>query len=874
MKAWFLSPRDCLHSPLCGGKARDLARLSQEGLPVPDWGLISTQAFAAWLQHQGIHSADLERAWEDGPEAWSALIPDTANTDWLQALLRSFLDDWPHALPAALALRSSSSWEDQHEHAFAGAFHSAIGIASSDLEALAQGLFQVWRSPFCPAIWHLAQGLGLELKSLGLAVIVQHSIKAESAGVWFQVNPRGNFSESVLVAGQGAGQGVVDNQTPTQSWFWDQMGEIWRGPLREEVETPIDTHSPSELLQLTERNALKTLFERVQAARERAQDIEWCLDTEGKAWILQSRDITGLNLDRALFLDAHNLNESYPGVISPLSFSVVQRGYAVNMRSALALAGLSPAELAALDNTLQQLVLQLGGRMFYHRAHWQEILALLPGASQMGSRAFQELIGSQAPRLQSVSAQPLWKVLPRLIYALWWLSRHQEDYKQEVQERLSAFRRDTEAAQSASDLIALRDGHFEALVSRFALGLLNDLWLGLCLHLGKAWTKRWLTQSGEELDWPGLLSGVRDLPSYTPLLQVLQIAQQLTPQEQAQLQAQLNAQPNSHRQVWDRLRQDAPPWFQALAQYRRDYGFRVPQEFLLEQNSFYEQPDALLRWLVQQRPQQARELQQNQQAQEQRARELIQQLPRLQRPVLRWLIRRIHQAMRRREQVRLFRAASMAAARRFYLRLGEFLVQAGCLTQAREVLWFSEAECDALVEALDQRLNSEQHQHHLESLAQNCRDHVQRRQEEHQHWNNCELPLKLLCAPDYQPQPRHFARPQIQQQSWQGLGCSGKQVQAEALVCHQPPSPETVRDKILVVRATDPGWMLALLHCKGLIAEQGNLLSHAAILGRELNLPTVVGITGATALISSGQWLKLDGRSGRVELRAAPETLN
>jgi pyruvate,water dikinase len=55
----------------------------------------------------------------------------------------------------------------------------------------------------------------------------------------------------------------------------------------------------------------------------------------------------------------------------------------------------------------------------------------------------------------------------------------------------------------------------------------------------------------------------------------------------------------------------------------------------------------------------------------------------------------------------------------------------------------------------------------------------------------------------------------------------------------------------------------------GLVAERGNPLSHTAIVGRELGIPTVVGVAGATRLIADGERVELDGAAGTVRRLSA-----
>ena len=49
------------------------------------------------------------------------------------------------------------------------------------------------------------------------------------------------------------------------------------------------------------------------------------------------------------------------------------------------------------------------------------------------------------------------------------------------------------------------------------------------------------------------------------------------------------------------------------------------------------------------------------------------------------------------------------------------------------------------------------------------------------------------------------------------------------------------------------------------------MLSHTAITGRKLGIPTVVGVPEATSRIPDGAWIEIDGASGTVGLlEAAP----
>jgi len=68
----------------------------------------------------------------------------------------------------------------------------------------------------------------------------------------------------------------------------------------------------------------------------------------------------------------------------------------------------------------------------------------------------------------------------------------------------------------------------------------------------------------------------------------------------------------------------------------------------------------------------------------------------------------------------------------------------------------------------------------------------------------------------------------------------------------------------LVVPQLAPVWVPYLKQAAALITEQGGLTSHAAILAREKGIPAVVGVTGATTLLQSGEVVCVDGDRGTI----------
>jgi pyruvate,water dikinase len=99
----------------------------------------------------------------------------------------------------------------------------------------------------------------------------------------------------------------------------------------------------------------------------------------------------------------------------------------------------------------------------------------------------------------------------------------------------------------------------------------------------------------------------------------------------------------------------------------------------------------------------------------------------------------------------------------------------------------------------------------------------------------------------------------------QGQGVSAGVVTGRARVILDPNEPGDLEpDEILVAPQTDPAWTPLFLGAAGVIVEYGAVMSHAAIVARELGIPAVVGVDGATVDIPTGATVTIDGTTGLV----------
>ncbi|MFF5994333.1 pyruvate kinase [Lysinibacillus sp. KU-BSD001] len=69
---------------------------------------------------------------------------------------------------------------------------------------------------------------------------------------------------------------------------------------------------------------------------------------------------------------------------------------------------------------------------------------------------------------------------------------------------------------------------------------------------------------------------------------------------------------------------------------------------------------------------------------------------------------------------------------------------------------------------------------------------------------------------------------------------------------------------IIVTVGSDREMMPAIENCAGIIAEEGGLTSHAAVVGLSLGIPVIVGVKEATTLIRHGQEITMDAETGVI----------
>ncbi len=101
-------------------------------------------------------------------------------------------------------------------------------------------------------------------------------------------------------------------------------------------------------------------------------------------------------------------------------------------------------------------------------------------------------------------------------------------------------------------------------------------------------------------------------------------------------------------------------------------------------------------------------------------------------------------------------------------------------------------------------------------------------------------------------------------------GCPGL-VRGTARVILDPGDPGALQPgDILIAPITDPAWTPLFMTAAGVVVNVGGQISHAIIVSRELGLPCVVSVVGATEMIPDGALVEVNGSTGQVTVIEVP----
>jgi len=701
------------------------------------------------------------------------------------------------------AVRSSASVEDSAAASFAGQFKTYLNVEKNDIEDKVKKCFN---SLNAGNVREYAQDKKISAEDMRMDVIVQRMVNADISGVIFTSNPQGLLNETVITVGRGLGEGVVSEKTDTTTYYYSTTDKLYYYVGKENM--------------LSEKlvEQLILLSEKIKPIIGEYIDIEFAIEN-GVIYILQARKITTLNGETPLVLDNSNIVESYPGVSLPLTISFVHMVYSGVFRGVCKRIVRNEKVIDQKKDVYNNMVGSANGIIYYKISNWYTVLKFLPFSKKI-IHVWQEMLGVKAKSYTGEEIKIPFYVKSmsyvNFISELLSVPRKMEKLNIDFHTINDDFYARYNETMSSEELYSIFSEIKEKLFGVWDVTLINDMYAFIFTALLKSRLKK-LGKSTDRIN--EYISGISDIESMKPMKSLIDTAYNkdaFSPEE----------------------------YERAKKEYISKYGDRCLEELKLESKTFRTSPE-LFDERIDFYRQDRKRLEKlyndlkNHGVQKEEKLDVITAL----------LLKKASLGIMNREVSRFNRSRIYGIVRQIFLTVGNNAAKQGIINNTRDIFYLTVEE--------------------LFDMPQNAKALIEQRKELYSLFEKLPAYTRLIFEKtefDKNHASINSHKKRSSKNRLSGTPCSFGVAEGEACVITDIKSVDNIRGKILVTKMTDPGWVFLLASAKGIISEKGSLLSHTAIISRELKIPSIVGVEGLLDTIQNGDYIKMDGSSGIIEI--------
>lgn len=845
-----------------GGKSAGLSRLLRANLPVPPGFVVTTMAFEQVIgRDAGVRRA-LERL-ERRAEGASSNDDARAVREAVMAcampepLARSVVSAWTKITGRApVAVRSSATAEDLEGASFAGQQDTFLSVDSE--EGLLRAILACWASLFTERAVIYRRNHGFDSARVSIAVVVQRMVRADAAGVLFTADPvNGHRGVSVIEAVAGLGEALVSGHVTPERY---RVRSSDRAVLERAGSDGAPLSADKALLRGRALEELCAFGLRAQEHAGMPLDIEWALEGD-RLWLLQARPITtlwplpeGEPLPGWRVLLSFGHLQVYTSALSRVGTAMFRRmvPFGRDERTGLSSLVRVAGERAYLDVT-PMLV----------REPFRTILpAVLSGASEPIAARLET--AKQRDELRAVPdserisyakfASTMLPMVGRAVRAIRNDPRRERDaYAAALHEQAM---QQGERVARAKGLAARLDVLFEELGVQFD-GLFSQMFPRMfpAIVMGKLVGRLapWLEPS---VDPRALLQGLEGNVTTEMDLALSDLAD-IARDVPSLVVALRSKDPRTGLEALRGVAECAS-FFRAWDDFLARYGHRSAGEIDPQVPRWREDPRIPLRSIAGALDRPAFALRAQHAALSRRALACRDELVAAARkkpfgallaPLTAALVDRMRTFQGAREHHKFALVVTIDLVRSLVLEAGVFLERAGALASRDEVWSLEIQEIRDAVRAVES------------GNVPSLRELVAERRALRERFATASPPAvmtsegEVLSFVDAREVPPH---------SLVGTAVSGGVCEGVARVLHDPATEQLGAGEVLVARFTDPGWTPLFGHAGALVMEVGGQMTHGSVIAREIGIPAVVAVEGATSKLRTGDRVRVDGERGWV----------
>tara|TARA_B100000508_G_C11465466_1_gene281741 strand:+ start:7497 stop:10079 length:2583 start_codon:yes stop_codon:yes gene_type:complete len=853
----FLAHKNSDEFPLdlVGGKASNLFQLEKLGVKIPDWTVIPSNVLMDQLSSTDVDEAKKELSRVTVPKE---LLED----------IQSFFDD--NYQSKSYAVRSSALDEDGKLFSFAGQFDTFLHVPYDQLE---EKIKAVWNSVVSERVLNYRRENDLP-EQFGIGVIIQEMIPSEVSGVAFGMDPvSGDPRSKVISSVYGLGEGLVSGELDADTFTFNS-GEITQTLVKKTHAVVANNNSgivtvavekeKQDLPSINDKqvNEIAALLDRLENKIGSPQDIEFAYYNH-QLYLLQTRPITSRKKQGEYTLwDNSNIVESYPGITTPLTFSFILKMYEMVYRQFVGLMGVKENEIEQHANVFANTLGLVRGRVYYNLLSWYKMLAMLPGY-KLNAEYMENMMGVkerfELEEDYKMSKGQAWLRIVLMVFKMIRLQRNLSKERKRFMAHLNGVMNRYHSMDfdqlSPTEIIAKYNEFEKTLLLEWKAPLINDFFAMIWFGILQKQTKKLCPD--EPNIHNDLLCGSRDIISVEPIHRSIEIAKKVMDNESAN--DLFNN--NTPDKIWEELSTNKYPEIKTeIDSYIAKFGERCVGELKLETISYSQNPVLFVKVIKSYVEQKITKKKTHsgldsklRSSAESTINEKLQGKP-IKKRWFYYVLNKARDLVSNRENLRYERTRGFGMVRTMFSALGNKLSENGLLANPRDIFYLKLGEIKQL----------ENHQ-----FSDALKSKINDRKSDFSSYKEQPIPEErfFTYGNDFSDQ-YIYSKEKLEPISGDlsGIGCCPGRVKAKVQMVLDPNSIDSLNGDVLVTSSTDPGWVTLFPTASAIIVERGSLLSHSAIVSREMGIPCIVSVSGLLRTLKTGDEIEMDGSTGKIKI--------
>lgn len=876
---------------MAGGKGFNLYVMTKAGLNVPAWVVLGPDTFETFKESSGIaqrfsllETSDLTP--KELSQQIEHLILDTA----LPAEVEEFIvKSFEKLNKDLISVRSSALDEDGAAHSFAGQLSSYLYIKSK--EAVLESVKKCWASAYSERGLVYRREGGLSWEGIKVAVVLQEMICPDKAGVLFTCDPINEDPHHLLINSvYGVGEGLVSGLYDADNYKLEkETGKVVEQEITDKpkmliqdvtAEAPKEVDVPEDQINISsltdsELDELNKMSETIENLYRFPQDVEWAIQ-DNVIYLLQSRPVTTevrAGKGNLFVWDNSNIVESYGGITMPLTFGFAHYVYHQVYVQFCEILLVPNKQIRQMDHFLKDMLGLFYGRVYYNLLNWYKLTSILPGYKY--NRGFMETMMGTDEALQDEIAERVkppsfhhtfGATLRRFLVGFKFLYFHYriqtvvDDFLSYFYKKYNKFRKLNFDHMPADEIYKHYQDMEKEMLWQWHAPIINDFLTMVHYGIFKKLTEKWLSHLGDAFH-NDLLAGNGNLESAEPTKRLIIMSGKVD--KIPGLKKLILETPNAD--CLEHLNQsEYQDFYSEVKEYIDLFGFRCMSEMKLEQKDLHQDPSLLfvfLKNLINAGQTDLEVFEKREKEIKENAESLLaQNISGLKSLIYRWSLKHARKAVMNRENTRFCRTRVYGIVRSMFYGMGRDFTSRKIIDAKEDVFYLTLDELkgsfDGTLTTQDLKAMIEARRTQYDAYAEGDEPAPRFYTRGPCYWQNQHFPVEEHVMEDIE----------LADNQMRGIPCCPGDIEGIVKLIIDPDDDMVLNGEILVTKRTDPGWIPLYPSAKALLVERGGLLSHSAIVAREMGLPTIVSIKGLTTRLKSGMRIRMNGETGIIEI--------